>query len=91
MQKLQHSIYFLVILAIFNARSALGAGEKIRNSDTVSHIGAMHDTSKEGTAEITAKAYAYRYPQAPLDVEAYPVAPDNLELEQVYVYVRHGV
>lgn len=27
----------------------------------------------------------------PLDVEKYPVAPDNLALEQVHVYVRHGV
>lgn len=26
----------------------------------------------------------------PLDVENYPVAPDNLALEQVHVYVRHG-
>ena len=27
----------------------------------------------------------------PLDVEKYPVAPDNLTLEQVHVYVRHGM
>ncbi|KAJ6631130.1 histidine phosphatase superfamily [Mycena sp. CBHHK59/15] len=27
---------------------------------------------------------------APLDVKGYPVAPDNLKLEQVHVYVRHG-
>jgi hypothetical protein len=26
----------------------------------------------------------------PLDVESYPIAPDNLVLEQVHVYVRHG-
>jgi hypothetical protein len=26
----------------------------------------------------------------PLDVDNYPVAPDNLALEQVHVYVRHG-
>ena len=26
----------------------------------------------------------------PLDVENYPVAPENLALEQVHVYVRHG-
>ncbi|KAJ7136013.1 histidine phosphatase superfamily [Mycena epipterygia] len=29
-------------------------------------------------------------PQVPLDVEAYPVAPEDLTLEQVHVYVRHG-
>lgn len=32
----------------------------------------------------------YRYPQVPLDVENYPVAPSSLQLEQVHVFVRHG-
>lgn len=32
----------------------------------------------------------YRYPQVPLDVENYPVAPNPLQLEQVHVFVRHG-
>ena len=27
----------------------------------------------------------------PLDVEGYPQAPAGLDLEQVHVYVRHGV
>lgn len=27
----------------------------------------------------------------PLDVEGYPVAPADLELEQVHVYIRHGM
>jgi hypothetical protein len=31
-----------------------------------------------------------RAPQVPLDVETYPVAPPELELEQVHVFVRHG-
>ena len=26
----------------------------------------------------------------PLDIENYPVAPSTLQLEQVYVFVRHG-
>ncbi len=34
--------------------------------------------------------YEYRHPQSPLDVEGYPVAPADLELEQVHVFVRHG-
>lgn len=34
--------------------------------------------------------FAYRYPQAPLEVEGYPVAPESLKLQQVHVYVRHG-
>jgi hypothetical protein len=28
--------------------------------------------------------------EAPLDVDNYPVAPSNLVLEQVHVFVRHG-
>ncbi|KAF8908484.1 histidine phosphatase superfamily [Mucidula mucida] len=32
----------------------------------------------------------YRPLQPPLDVEKYPVAPPDLALQQVYVYVRHG-
>jgi hypothetical protein len=34
---------------------------------------------------------ALRPPQVPLDVEEYPVAPHGLELEQVHVFVRHGM
>ena len=31
------------------------------------------------------------YPsQVPLDVDSYPLAPAELTLEQVHVYVRHG-
>ncbi|KAF8801095.1 phosphoglycerate mutase-like protein [Phlegmacium glaucopus] len=30
------------------------------------------------------------YPQVPLAVDRYPIAPNNLELEQVHIYVRHG-
>ncbi|KAJ6486924.1 histidine phosphatase superfamily [Mycena sanguinolenta] len=37
-----------------------------------------------------ASPYTYRPPQAPLDVKGYPVAPPDLKLEQVHVYVRHG-
>lgn len=29
-------------------------------------------------------------PQVPLDVENYPVAPAELALEQVHIYIRHG-
>ena len=30
-------------------------------------------------------------PQVPLDAENYPIAPAELALEQVHVYIRHGV
>jgi acid phosphatase len=32
----------------------------------------------------------YRYPQVPLEVDGYTLAPDKLQLEQVHIYVRHG-
>ncbi|KAJ7627574.1 histidine phosphatase superfamily [Mycena polygramma] len=41
-------------------------------------------------AHNEALPYNYRPPQAPLDVKGYPVAPPDLKLEQVHVYVRHG-
>ncbi|EGN92524.1 hypothetical protein SERLA73DRAFT_191032 [Serpula lacrymans var. lacrymans S7.3] len=34
--------------------------------------------------------YTLKPPQTPLDVDDYPVAPEELELAQVHVYVRHG-
>ncbi|KAF8999109.1 phosphoglycerate mutase-like protein [Cyathus striatus] len=37
-----------------------------------------------------ASHHVYRYPQVPLEVDRYPVAPEGLQLEQVHVYVRHG-
>lgn len=42
-------------------------------------------------AEDAYPAHLESHPGAkPLDVDAYPVAPPGLELEQVHVYVRHG-
>ncbi|KAF4616606.1 hypothetical protein D9613_008515 [Agrocybe pediades] len=43
-----------------------------------------------GKAGGEVKAYDYRYPQVPLDVDGYPTNPEGLQLEQVHVYVRHG-
>lgn len=48
------------------------------------------NTTKEPTADFSAKMYGFRYPQVPLEVDNYPVGPDTLQLEQVHVYVRHG-
>ena len=39
---------------------------------------------------MASKALGYRYPQMPLEVDGYSVAPYNLQLEQVHIYVRHG-
>ena len=46
------------------------------------HLG----SAKDGGNKVS----GHRYPQIPLEVEGYPVAPDGLQLEQVHVYVRHG-
>lgn len=39
---------------------------------------------------VPSMALGYRYPQMPLEVDGYAVAPNNLQLEQVHIYVRHG-
>jgi len=50
------------------------------------------DTIRDGAVGmISAKTPEYRYPQVPLDVDGYPIVPEGLKLEQVHVYVRHGV
>ncbi|PPQ68920.1 hypothetical protein CVT24_007664 [Panaeolus cyanescens] len=41
-------------------------------------------------ANVNPEMYGYRFPQVPLDVEGYPIAPEGLALKQVHVYVRHG-
>lgn len=33
----------------------------------------------------------FKPPQVPLDVQGYSLAPEGLQLEQVHVYVRHGL
>lgn len=46
------------------------------------------DMSKDaGPSTSAAKAFNG---SVPLNIEAYPVAPPELELEQVHVYIRHG-
>ncbi|RXW20608.1 hypothetical protein EST38_g5244 [Candolleomyces aberdarensis] len=46
--------------------------------------------ASEGGGGGGGDGFVYRYPQVPLDVENYPVAPGPLQLEQVHVFVRHG-
>lgn len=47
--------------------------------------------SFNGTTSNKATETALRSPQVPLDVEHYTIAPLGLQLEQVHVYVRHGI
>jgi hypothetical protein len=39
---------------------------------------------------MASNALGHRYQQIPLGVDEYAVAPHNLQLEQVHIYVRHG-
>jgi hypothetical protein len=54
-------------------------------------VGGM-SSPKDGQVvpSMASKALAYRYPQMPLEVDGYALAPNNLQLEQVHIYVRHG-
>lgn len=48
--------------------------------------------SKDGqdVPSMDFKIPVYRYPQTPLELDGYAVAPPTLQLEQVHIYVRHG-
>ncbi|TFY72718.1 hypothetical protein EVG20_g315 [Dentipellis fragilis] len=60
------------------------------SSDTTAHI-PIPDGFQFDLRMVSAKSGGkYRAPTAVLDVDAYPVAPPELELEQVHVYIRHG-
>ena len=54
----------------------------IKTSDSLSNMGFVEGS---GVAEKgAAKGHV------PLDVDGYPVAPAELKLQQVHIYVRHG-
>ena len=55
-------------------------------SESMYNSGAKESNSNAHLAGVITQ----RLPQIPLDVEQYPVAPSELELEQVHVFVRHG-
>ncbi len=57
---------------------AIGEAE-IGRTDTMGLLGSGGGGSQEA-----------RKGHVPLDVDGYPVAPPELELEQVHIYVRHG-
>ena len=53
----------------------------------------MDPSSSRRSAKAGGKSsnFGIRPPQVPLDVDSYPVAPPELELEQVHVFIRHGM
>jgi hypothetical protein len=64
--------------------------DKDTNPELCPDSGILIGMVEDGATGIPAKTYKYRYPQVPLDVDGYPIGPDELQLEQVHVYVRHG-
>lgn len=52
-------------------------------------IGAPNATGRVDLS--TSNGHVYRPPQVPLDVGLYPKTPEGLKLEQVHVFVRHGM
>jgi acid phosphatase len=58
--------------------------------DRLSGVDMVPGAVGNGTVGVSTKTYEYRYPQLPLDVDGYPIAPEGLKLEQVHIYVRHG-
>lgn len=52
-------------------------------------IGAPNVTGRVDPS--TSNGHVYRPPQVPLDVGLYPKTPEGLKLEQVHVFVRHGM
>ena len=52
--------------------------------DNTSDMGLFGGSSSTTDTATTGRGHV------PLDVDGYPVAPPELELEQVHIYVRHG-
>ena len=64
----------------------------VNTTPTEMPLGGIMSPPKDGQVvpSMASKAPRYRYPQIPLEVDGYAVAPHNLQLEQVHIYVRHG-
>ena len=62
------------------------------HTPTEMQLGGIMSLPKDGqvVSSMASKDLKYRYPQLPLEVDGYAVAPRNLQLEQVHIYVRHG-
>lgn len=90
---------FFVILLTPSISSAQNSSNQLSFSPTPSIYADLEDMpqvlrSTKAPSTVThneALPYTYRPPQVPLDVKGYPIAPNELKLEQVHVYVRHGM
>lgn len=58
-------------------------------SDSVSET--MSGSTNVGGGTSAGANLKYKAPLSGLDAENYTVAPPELELEQVHIYVRHGM
>ncbi|KAJ3517906.1 hypothetical protein NLJ89_g203 [Agrocybe chaxingu] len=88
----QHVLKLTILFTIFGTQ--LGYAEqfetRLNTCETSAEVVMKPLSLLKDKVQGSVKPYEYHYPQAPLDVDGYPVAPENLQLEQVHTYVRHG-
>ena len=93
---MKHRSLFLPFLTLLSCNTAFPRNPEhhsLNATPTEIQLGGMSPSeSKDGqvVSSMASKAFGYRYPQVPLEVDGYVVAPHNLQLEQVHIYVRHG-
>ena len=87
---------FLPFLTLLSCNTVFSSNIEhyiVNATPTEMPLGGMNPSNlKDGQVvpSMASKALGYRYPQVPLEVDGYAVAPQNLQLEQVHIYVRHG-
>jgi acid phosphatase len=81
--------YSLSLLLIFLLPTTT-IGTLASSSDTTSNTLDISDSATRMSNSTSHASSNQPSISSPLDVERYPVAPDNLELEQVQIFVRHG-
>ena len=81
----------LPFLTLLSCNTVFSQFRSVNTTPTKMPLGGM-SPPKDGQVvpSMASKAFGYRYPQMPLEVDGYAAAPYNLQLEQVHIYVRHG-
>lgn len=77
---------FLALLSCITVFSQILELHSVNTTPTTMPLGGMSPPKDGQVVPSTAS----KAPQMPLEVDGYPVAPPNLQLEQVHIYVRHG-
>jgi hypothetical protein len=93
---MKHRSLFLPFITLLSCNTVFSRNlehHSLNTTPTEIPLGGMtRSPPKDGQVvpSMASKALGYRYPQMPLDVDGYAVAPHNIQLEQVHIYVRHG-